>query len=63
MISLVKADGQIADNICVFFGKSTDNKDSKIDANLPNNSIYYTIDTQEVYIYDIETTAWIKQQN
>ena len=61
MISLVKADGQIADNVCVFFGKSTDNKDSKIDNNLPNCSIYYTIDTQDIYIYDKDTSSWIKQ--
>jgi hypothetical protein len=61
MISLVKADGQIADNVCVFFGKSTDNKDAKIDDSLQNGSIYYTIDTQEVYVYDKDTMAWIKQ--
>lgn len=61
MISLVKADGQIADNVCVFFGKSTDNKDAKIDDSLQNGSIYYTIDTQDIYIYDKDTSSWIKQ--
>ena len=61
MISLVKADGQIADNVCVFFGKSTDNKDVKINDNLQNGSIFYTMDTQEVYVYDKDTMAWIKQ--
>lgn len=61
MISLVKADGQIADNVCVFFGKSTDNKDAKIDDSLQNGSIYYTIDTHKIYIYDKDTVAWIEQ--
>lgn len=61
MISLIKADGQVADNVCVFFGKSTDNKDAKIDSNLPNCSIYYAIDTQDVYIYDKDGGTWIKQ--
>lgn len=61
MISLVKADGQIADNVCVFFGKSTDNKDLKIDDTLPNCSIFYEIDTQNVYVYDKDTMKWLKQ--
>ncbi len=61
MISLVKVDGQIADNVCVFFGKSTDNKDSKIDDKLPNGSIFYSIDTQDIYIYDKDSQSWLKQ--
>lgn len=61
MISRVKSDGQIADNLCVYFGLSTDNKDILIQDGLPNGSIFYAINTQEVYIYDEDGGAWIKQ--
>ena len=61
MISRVKSDGQIADNVCVYFGKSTDDKTALIQDGLPNGSIFYEINTQDIYIFDEDGQTWIKQ--
>lgn len=41
-----------------YMGKSTDDKPT---VNVPNASTFYEIDTQELYAYDAETGAWLKQ--
>lgn len=62
MISLIKADGQDEDNCCCFFGKSTDDKRSIIQEDLQNGSLFYEMDTSNLYIYDKEEDIWIIQE-
>ena len=41
-----------------YIGKSTDEKPI---VNVPNASTFYEIDTQELYAFDAENRAWLKQ--
>lgn len=61
MISLVKADGEDSDNVCCFFGKSTDDKRTITQEHLQNGSLFYEIDTASLYIYDAEEDTWVIQ--
>lgn len=62
MISLVKADGEDESNSCCFFGKSTDDKTSIIQDDLQNGSLFYEMDTANLYLYDKEDGIWILQE-
>ena len=41
-----------------YFGKSSDTKPVE---NVPNASVFYEIDTGDVYMFDDETKTWLKQ--
>jgi hypothetical protein len=54
-----KLGGQVNTKETEFRGKSTDTK--PIDVNIPNGSVFYEMDTQNVYMYDNEENTWILQ--
>ncbi len=59
MVTINKLGGQVNTKETEFRGKSTDTK--PIDNSIPNGSIFYEMDTQNVYIYDNEAGEWILQ--
>ena len=59
MITVNKLGGQVNTKETEFRGKSTDTK--PIDVDIPNSSVFYEIDTQNVYMYDNEEGTWILQ--
>ena len=46
-------------NITVIYGKSSDVK--PIDSSIENGSVFYEMDTGNVYMFDIEDHNWILQ--
>lgn len=46
------------DQVNEYYGLSTDTK--PVEAT-PNASLYYEMDTQQIYMFDAENKLWIKQ--
>ncbi len=44
---------------CAYYGKYSDAKPTGVCVN--NADIFYEMDTQDVYLYDAETSQWLKQ--
>jgi hypothetical protein len=59
MITINKLGGQVNTKETEFRGKSDDTK--PIDISISNGSIFYEMDTQNVYMYDNEESTWILQ--
>ena len=59
MVTIVKMGGHVATKVAEIYGLSTDSK--PIGDEIPNASIYYSMDDQMVYLYDAENKRWIEQ--
>lgn len=58
MVTLGRASYQSASRINEFYGKSDDEKPTE---NVGNGDSFYEMDTKAVYMYDEETSTWLKQ--
>lgn len=58
MVSLNKIDGQFITNNVEYYGLSTDEKPI---TNIPNGSVFFAMDTQQLYLFDLENQTWIEQ--
>lgn len=59
MVTINKTDGSIDTHNMEYYGLTTDEK--PVFDYLPNGSMFYEMDTQDIYMFDKENKVWIKQ--
>lgn len=62
-ITLLRASYQKAKRVMDFCGLSSDEKPNKTNSQvpIPNGSLFYEMDTQTEYRYDVDSDEWISQ--
>lgn len=61
MITIAKVDGQVETQVSELYGLNKDVVNLPTEY-VPNASIFYAMDTFEVYMFDAENKVWIKQE-